>query len=60
MGQYHENWVDDTTLEFPRTGFWLLHVIGAVAIFFLGMRFAVRRAPLSLMAYRFMKMLMHR
>lgn len=60
MGHYNENWVDDTTLEFPRTGFWFLHVLGAVAIFFLGMRFAVRRAPLSLMAFRFLRMLMPR
>ena len=57
MGQYHENWVDDTTLEFPRPGFWLVHLLGTALIFTLGMRFAVRRAPLSIMAYRFMRML---
>jgi hypothetical protein len=60
VGHYHENWVDDTTLEFPRTGFWLIHLIGAAAIFMLGMRFAVHRAPLSIMAYRFMRMLRQR
>ncbi len=60
MGHNHENWVDDTTLEFPRTGFWLLHVIGAVAVFMLGMRFAVHRAPVSIMAYRLLRMLRHR
>jgi hypothetical protein len=60
VGQYHENWIDDTMLEFPRTGFWLVHVIGAVMVFFLGMRFAMRRAPLSIMAYRFLRMLKHR
>jgi len=60
MGYHNENWIDDTTLEFPRTGFWFLHVIGAVAIFFLGMRYAAKRAPLSLMAYRFIRMLTQR
>jgi hypothetical protein len=60
VGQYNENWIDDTPLEFPRTGFWLVHVIGAVMLFALGMRFAVRRAPLSIMAYRFMRMLKRR
>lgn len=57
MGYYHENWVDDTILEFPRTGFWFIHVIGALMVFFIGMRFAVRRAPLPLIAYRVMRML---
>lgn len=60
VGQYHDNIVDDTTLEFPRTGFWLIHILGGVLIFFMGMRFAVRRAPLSLMAYRFLRLLSHR
>lgn len=60
MGQYHENWIDDTPLEFPRTGFWIVHVIGVVMLFALGMRFAVHRAPLSIMAYRFMRMLRRR
>lgn len=60
MGQYHENFIDDTTLEFPRTGFWFLHILGGALIFFMGMRFAVRRAPLSIMAYRFLRLLSHR
>jgi hypothetical protein len=60
VGQYNQNWIDDTPLEFPRTGFWLVHVIGAVLIFFMGMQFAVRRVPFSLMAYRFMRTMMHR
>jgi hypothetical protein len=60
MGHFRDNWIEDTTMEFPRTGFWLVHVISAVMIFFLGMRFAVRRAPFSLVAYRVMRMLMHR
>lgn len=57
MGQYHENWLDDTAFEFPRTGFWAVHAIGALLIFFLGMRFALHRAPLSIMAYRFLRLL---
>lgn len=60
MGHHNENWIDDTTLEFPRAGFWLVHTLGAAAVFMLGMRFAVRRAPLSIMAYRFLRMLRHR
>ncbi|MBP2654349.1 MAG: hypothetical protein H6Q73_1918 [Firmicutes bacterium] len=60
MGQYNENWIDDTSLEFPRGGFWLVHILGAVVIFFLGMRFAVRRTPFSLIAYRMLRMLTHR
>ncbi|MDR7868169.1 MAG: hypothetical protein RIN56_15335 [Sporomusaceae bacterium] len=60
VGQYHENWIDDTPLEFPRTGFWIVHLFGAVMLFILGMRFAVHRAPLSIMAYRFMRMLRQR
>lgn len=60
MGRYHENWIDNTTLEFPRTGFWFIHALGAVVIFFMGMRFAIRRAPISLMAYRFMRLLTQR
>lgn len=58
MGCYHDNWVDDTTIEFPRTGFWIIHAIGAAAIFFMGMRFAVRRIPLPLMTYRMVRRLM--
>ncbi len=60
VGHHHDNWVDDTMLEFPRGGFWFIHVIGAVMVFFLGMRFAMRRAPLSIMAYRFLRMLRQR
>jgi hypothetical protein len=60
VGYHNENWVDDTTLEFPRTGFWVVHAVGAMLFFFMGMRFAVRRAPMSLMAYRFLRMLTHR
>ncbi|MBP2649756.1 MAG: hypothetical protein H6Q74_581 [Firmicutes bacterium] len=60
MGQYNENWVDGTTLKFPRAGFWGVHLIGAVVIFLLGMRFSVRRAPFPIIAYKILKMLAHR
>lgn len=60
MGYHHENWVDDTTMEFPRTGFWLVHTVGTAMVFLLGMRFAAKRAPVSMMAYRVMRMLTQR
>jgi hypothetical protein len=60
LGCFHENWVDDTAIEFPRIGFWALHAIGAGLIFGLGMRYAVRRAPLPIVGYHLLKMLMHR
>jgi hypothetical protein len=40
-----------------KRGFCLLHVVGAAAIFLMGMRFAVRRMSLPIMAYRLFKML---
>ncbi|SDE18678.1 hypothetical protein [Sporomusa acidovorans] len=57
MSCQHNNLIDDTTLEFPRTGFWIVHVIGAFFLVLLGMRLAVRRAPLPIIAYRLLKML---
>lgn len=57
MGQYNENWIDDTPMEFPRAGFWVTHILGIALVFMLGMRFAVRRAPLSIMAYRLLRRL---
>lgn len=57
MGYYNDNWVDDTAIEFPKFGFWLLHVFGVLFLFWMGMRFAVRRVPLAIIAYRFLKML---
>lgn len=60
MRHCRNNWMDDTAIEFPRAGFWIIHVIGAVVIFFLGMRFAARRAPLSIMAYRLIRSFLHR
>lgn len=60
MKFHRDNWIDDTVLEFPQMGFWALHMISAVLIFALGMRFAVRRAPLPIIGYRFLRMLLHR
>ncbi|AIF51044.1 hypothetical protein UFO1_1493 [Pelosinus sp. UFO1] len=59
LGRQHENWIDDTVLEFPRTMFWMIHVIGTVIIFILGMRFAFNRAPVPMVAYRLLRRLMH-
>jgi len=53
-----KNMIDGTTFEFPGTGFWLVHVLGAMLIFIWGMRYAVRRAPFPIIGYRFLKMLM--
>lgn len=60
MRCHNHNWMDNTTFEFPRTGFWLFHIIGGAALFIMGMRFAMRRAPLSFAAYRFLRMLTRR
>lgn len=57
MGRY-DSWLED--IEFPRLGFWLVHIIFGAAFFFLGMRFAMRRAPLSIMAYRMLRALSRR
>ncbi len=57
MGYYNDNWVDDTILEFPKCGFWLVHILGFLLLFSLGMRFAIRRVPLAIVAYRFLKLL---
>ncbi|MBP2662443.1 MAG: hypothetical protein H6Q71_391 [Firmicutes bacterium] len=57
MNYYHRNVFDDTTLEFPRIGFWLVHVLGGMFLVLIGMRMAVRRAPIPLIAYRLFKML---
>lgn len=56
MGFYHDSWLDDTTMEFPRMGFWLLHIFGTMAVFYLGMRFAMHRYPWIKM-FKFMRRL---
>jgi len=60
LGHQHENWIDDTVLEFPQFWFWMIHVMGAVMLFVLGMRFAFRRAPAPIVAYRLLRTLLHR
>ncbi|WP_425057788.1 hypothetical protein SCACP_23280 [Sporomusa carbonis] len=57
MNWRHESILDGTTFEFPRTGFWIIHVFGGLFLMLLGMRTAVRRAPLPIVAYRLLKML---
>ena len=56
----HRNWLDDTTMEFPRFGFWIIHIISCIVLFVLGMRFALRRAPLPFVAYRLLRRIMRR
>lgn len=53
---HHDNWLDDTTLEFPRMGFWVVHIMGAMFVFYLGMRFAMHRYPVFKM-FKFLRML---
>jgi len=60
LGCQHENWFDDTTMEFPRFGFWVIHVISCIVLFVLGMRFALRRVPLPFVAYRLLCRMIHR
>lgn len=60
MGRRHKNWIDDTALEFPHTCFWVIHVLGSLIIFILGMRFAIHRAPVPMVAYRLLRRLMDR
>lgn len=60
MGIRHENFIDDTVMEFPRGGFWVIHVIASFIFFILGMRFAFRRAPLPFVAYRILRRLIRK
>lgn len=53
---FHRRNMDDL-LEFPHSGFWLVHIIGILAFFVMGMRFAVRRAPFPIVLYRFFRMI---
>jgi hypothetical protein len=53
---FHRRNIDDF-LEFPHSSFWFVHIIGILALFYMGMRFAVRRAPFPIMMYRFVRML---
>jgi len=54
------NWLDDITLDCPRFGFWIIHVIGYVLLFSLALRFALRRVSLPLIAYRLLRGMIYR
>ena len=56
----NEDWLDDITLDFPRFGFWIIHVIGYVLLFSLALRFALRRVSLPLIAYRLFRGMIYR
>lgn len=60
MGFYKKNWLDDTILDFPHAGFWIVHILGPVLIFIWGMRFAMHHAPLPFLGYRFLRKLVKR
>ncbi|CQR74190.1 hypothetical protein SOV_23170 [Sporomusa ovata DSM 2662] len=53
----HRNLLKNTSLEFPRTGFWMVHVLGAMFLVLFGMRLAVRNASIPIIAYRLFKRL---
>lgn len=55
MGYRNQNWIDDTIWEFPRGGFWLVHIIGTICVLMLGMRIAYRR--MSLMPFMVLRLL---
>lgn len=50
MDRNNQNAADGVSLEFPRSGFWLLHMFGIAIIFLLGMRFATKHTPVPLFA----------
>jgi hypothetical protein len=60
LGYYKQNIVDDTTLEFGRAGFWVLHAVGTAALFLMGMRFAVKKAPAPVLAYHLLRRAMRK
>ena len=53
----HRNLLKDTMFEFPRPGFWMVHAFGGLLLLLFGMRLAVRRAPIPIIAYRLFNML---
>jgi len=60
LGCRNKKWFDDTTIESPQFCFWTVHVISAIVLFILGMRFAIRRAPIPFVAYRLLSRIMHK
>ncbi|MDF2500682.1 MAG: hypothetical protein K0Q77_1396 [Anaerosporomusa subterranea] len=58
MGIRHGNLLDGTMWEFGRPAFWAVHLAGAAVLFFLGMRFAVRRVPVPIMLFSMLRSLL--
>lgn len=54
--RYSENNLN-TVLKFPRAAFWIIHILGPLFFVSLGLRLAIRKAPLPIIAYRLIKML---
>ncbi|MCM0759150.1 hypothetical protein M7775_11300 [Sporomusa sphaeroides DSM 2875] len=54
---HQNNLMGESTLAFPRTGFWIVHILGGLFLISLGMRLVVRKAPVPLLVYRLFKML---
>lgn len=58
MWHCEESIFDDTTMELSRTGFWLIHILGTLAIFGLGLKFGLRkRMTFPGMAFNLLRML---
>jgi len=60
VGCQNENLFDNTVMEFPKAGFWIIHVVAPLLVFILGMRFAFRHAPLPFVSYRILRRVMRR
>jgi len=54
--RYNQNNLS-TALKFPRTAFWIVHIFGSLFLVSLGLRLALRKAPIPIIAYRLIKML---
>jgi lipid-A-disaccharide synthase-like uncharacterized protein len=47
----------NTVLKFPRAAFWIVHIFGSLFLILFGLRLALKKAPLPIIAYRLIKML---
>lgn len=47
----------NSALKFPRAAFWIVHIFGSLFLVLFGLRLALRKAPLPMLAYRLIKML---
>ena len=56
MGCNFDN-LNATSCRLSRTGFWIVHILGAIFLVLLGMRLAIKRMALPLIAYRLYKIL---